>query len=203
MDDIGTSTSVRRVPLHGSQSEFQFEPKRTRMLRSGWCPHQTDYLAKMLDPEAFPHLARLHRLRFENHRQCLDQPCCIVYNTDMENYTTKHVTNDCTCSMVRVPYKKIIKMLRRGEVPLVSLYESGDGLGLQVSKRRSATQYIAISHVWADGLGNPRQNALPACQLKELQNHLIQTWHTKADLDGSDQMCPVSSIRKLCSYVAA
>ena len=31
------------------------------------------------------------------------------------------------------------------------------------------TAFIAISHVWADGLGNPRANALPSCQLSRLQ----------------------------------
>jgi hypothetical protein len=30
--------------------------------------------------------------------------------------------------------------------------------------------YVAISHVWADGLGNPFGNALPRCQLIGLQN---------------------------------
>ncbi|KIX05180.1 uncharacterized protein Z518_06052 [Rhinocladiella mackenziei CBS 650.93] len=29
--------------------------------------------------------------------------------------------------------------------------------------------YVCISHVWADGLGNPRENSIPACQLVRLQ----------------------------------
>ena len=29
---------------------------------------------------------------------------------------------------------------------------------------------VAISHVWADGLGNPHENKLPRCQLEKLQN---------------------------------
>ncbi|CAL1698432.1 unnamed protein product [Somion occarium] len=32
--------------------------------------------------------------------------------------------------------------------------------------------YVAISHVWVDGLGNPFENALPRCQLQRL-HHLV------------------------------
>lgn len=184
------------VPSHGSQTRSQFERQRMEMLENGWCSHQIDYLAKIHDPGTFSYFAQLHRLRFGDHQRCPDQICCVAYNAHMENYTTKHVIDSCTCGLVQVPYKKIIKILRRGEIPLVSLYDSDDGgLGLQVSKRRSSTQYIAISHVWADGLGNPRQNALPACQLKKLQNHLAQTWRTKTNFDGTDPINPNGSLR--------
>jgi hypothetical protein len=33
---------------------------------------------------------------------------------------------------------------------------------------------VAISHVWADGLGNAFENGLPACQLRMLQTYLAQ-----------------------------
>ncbi|KAF8346761.1 hypothetical protein F5887DRAFT_1073429 [Amanita rubescens] len=34
--------------------------------------------------------------------------------------------------------------------------------------------YIAFSHVWADGLGNPHTNALPRCQLRRLRDHATE-----------------------------
>ncbi|KAI1086090.1 hypothetical protein F5B19DRAFT_502130 [Rostrohypoxylon terebratum] len=37
------------------------------------------------------------------------------------------------------------------------------------------TGYIAISHVWADGLGNPTANSLPRCQLRLLYDRLCRT----------------------------
>ncbi|GJJ11103.1 hypothetical protein Clacol_005334 [Clathrus columnatus] len=33
----------------------------------------------------------------------------------------------------------------------------------------SSLPYISISHVWSDGMGNPKQNALPACLLESIQ----------------------------------
>lgn len=29
--------------------------------------------------------------------------------------------------------------------------------------------YIAISHIWSDGMGNPRENSLPECQIERIQ----------------------------------
>ena len=35
--------------------------------------------------------------------------------------------------------------------------------------------YIAISHVWSDGLGNPNENSLPLCQPEFLYDLLVDT----------------------------
>ena len=39
---------------------------------------------------------------------------------------------------------------------------------LSVEEAQSGSRYIAISHVWSGGLGNPKGNALPLCQLRKL-----------------------------------
>ena len=43
---------------------------------------------------------------------------------------------------------------------------------MRLLRRQSGIEYATISHVWADGLGNPTANALPACQVKRLRNVL-------------------------------
>ncbi|KAF7675969.1 hypothetical protein GT037_005474 [Alternaria burnsii] len=35
------------------------------------------------------------------------------------------------------------------------------------------SEYVAISHVWADGLGNAFENGLPMCQLRMLQTYFV------------------------------
>ncbi len=35
-------------------------------------------------------------------------------------------------------------------------------------------KYVALSHVWADGLGNPRRNALPNCQVVRICNTVAE-----------------------------
>lgn len=41
-------------------------------------------------------------------------------------------------------------------------------LEIRIEKANPSTRYTPISHVWPDGLGNPRSNALPRCQLEWL-----------------------------------
>lgn len=43
---------------------------------------------------------------------------------------------------------------------------------MAVVARDSSTQYIAISHVWADGLGNAQRNTLRECQVSYLYHRL-------------------------------
>lgn len=39
-------------------------------------------------------------------------------------------------------------------------------------QQSSVAPYVAVSHVWSDGLGNPRNNTLPECQLERLQKYV-------------------------------
>jgi hypothetical protein len=48
--------------------------------------------------------------------------------------------------------------------------ESTAELKIELIESTGDICYVAISHVWADGLGNPFGNALPKCQLLGLQN---------------------------------
>src|ERR1700712_3820798 len=101
MDNVGSTGSVTSV---GPSTMTRFEGQRLQMLDKNWCPHQIDYLAKIHSQETFSYFAQLHRLHNKNHNSCFDQPSCIAYNADMEKYTTKHVKEHCTCSMIQMPY---------------------------------------------------------------------------------------------------
>ena len=54
-------------------------------------------------------------------------------------------------------------MLEKEEVPVVVL----EGGQLAV-KGASEGPYVAISHVWADGLGSTTEEGLPRCQVERL-----------------------------------
>jgi hypothetical protein len=43
-----------------------------------------------------------------------------------------------------------------------------ESLKVEIVRKRIGKQYLAISHVWSDGLGNTEGNSLPNCQLKLL-----------------------------------
>lgn len=93
----------------------------------------------------------------------------MAFNVDMSAYTTRHRTPDCKCDYVDIDNKGLTSLLEEGDVPLATI-QLGDGSDketkLALRKRRPWTGYVAVSHIWADGLGNPGANALPKCQVE-------------------------------------
>lgn len=149
-----------------------------QMISNGWCPHQVHHLSKTYGSKTFSYLATLERSsqRLADHKRCSETSACIAYNTSTVTYKVRHATGDCTCSTIATPYDDLVRVIRRGGIPLVSI-ETVTGATssrkLRVYSRSTASKYIAISHVWADGLGNPGQNGLPLCQIKKLHARLV------------------------------
>lgn len=146
------------------------------MIENGWCKHQVDHLANVHDHLTMSYLATLEvsPSRLRNHTPCLSRNACIAYDTDNATYQTRHAQLGCTCSMVVVPYEDVIEVIQKGGIPLISIhYDQDTGLPkLRVHARKRTSNYVAISHVWADGLGNPNENALPLCQIELLKHRL-------------------------------
>ena len=156
------------------------EELKSMMLASGWCLHQINYLTQLyntIDLQKFASLDRTQRA--VDHQACAKATQCVAFNTDMKNYAVKHAAT-CSypgpgsgCYTVRVPYERLINVIKAGHVPLVSIRCSPEhGLSFRIHRRRFRAKYASISHVWADGLGNPVDNALPSCQVKLLQSLL-------------------------------
>lgn len=158
------------------QPAVSVEELKDIMIGRGWCSHQIEYLTKIYQLPVLYRLARLDRKaqRPEDHRCCLKEKACIAYNSPQtETYETKHAAScpRTNCTMIKVPYQDLVRIIRSGGVPLVSIHEHSDaGFVISVHRRKFRGDYITISHVWADGLGNPRENALPRCQIKLLQS---------------------------------
>jgi len=62
---------------------------------------------------------------------------------------------------------RIIEEIRQGHIPLLEYTEvEGEGPAkVEVVAYTPYQSYATISHVWADGYGNPQENKLWACQL--------------------------------------
>ncbi|EIW56617.1 uncharacterized protein TRAVEDRAFT_87268, partial [Trametes versicolor FP-101664 SS1] len=84
---------------------------------------------------------------------------------------------------IRPPIEEITKLLRDGIIPAV-VY---DGAFLRV---RPATEgsYVAISHVWADGMGSTTEDGLPACVVKRIAS-LVQGLHPETGAFWMDSLC--------------
>ena len=76
--------------------------------------------------------------------------------------------------------QEIAAILHDGDIPLISMDFSCRPSQLEVVRYKEISDYcndyIAISHVWSDGLGNPHENRLPRCQLDRIQHMVNQLW---------------------------
>lgn len=77
----------------------------------------------------------------------------------MSTYGTKHVNEACDCDFLEVPQKDVQDLVQEGCIPILHFRDGHIVVG-------SAEQYVAISHVWKDGLGNVGHNSLPRCQIE-------------------------------------
>ena len=106
---------------------------------------------------------------------CKDNTMCFFQHAH-EELCSRACSENCQgsrCRTIRVPYERLIHIIKSGSVPLICIKDSAThGLSLCVHQRRFRDKCVSISHIWADGLGNSLENALPACQVGMLQSIL-------------------------------
>lgn len=149
----------------------QLKLLKQRMEKDGWCPSEmtrlkqdshvmSEYCASILGPvqAAF------------DHAQC-DRESCIATQIDQSKYCTRHISDSCVCQMSKDVAPEVARILHDGAIPLIRLDISGNEMEVMTVELKPDRVYdfVAISHVWADGLGNPFQNSLPLCQLRRIQ----------------------------------
>ena len=113
------------------------------------------------------------------HEFC-DNLKCVAYQTNLKNYVAQHVTTQCRCKELCVDTSSLNAVLRTGALPLLRIREAEtlDELTVEITTSQPDSSYLALSHVWADGLGNIKVNALPRCQLLQLRR-LTQSLRAK------------------------
>ncbi|KAI4113052.1 MAG: hypothetical protein LQ345_005895 [Seirophora villosa] len=141
------------------------------MMRHGYCPSEIHRIR-----QTFLHLSTIQFLTWMNradatasHEHCNSRECLLRLN-NLRQYGAQHWLNDCHCPDLTVDIAKVIAILSRGGLPLLQMIqtEPSHELRLDVIEASPSSKYVAISHVWSDGLGNPHANALPQCQLQHL-----------------------------------
>ena len=174
-------------------------PLQARMLRDGWCPSTTHMLRTLLDTTGLFVASRLKMFDSatkQDHReyQCTELQC-FANQVDEETYETKHVPGCRGCGgHVEVDVQKVKEILKQGGIPLVSITHGeisprsgGSSSSIPVIQLEVVTEmpYVALSHVWAQGLGNARANSLPVCQLWKIKQMAGQLGRADLVLAGS------------------
>lgn len=147
---------------------------RQQMSSEGWCPFKMQHILSSHDYATTYYLSRLFNKSSQlDHGSCTESEC-VANNVDMSNYVTKHVHPACECSHLPFPEEEMRRIIKAGGIPLVRAKQVAEDKPpvLEVTQMNTATRYIAFSHVWSDGLGNPNANSLPECQVRRLQGYV-------------------------------
>ena len=147
-----------------------------KMIEAGWCPFDVSNLSTRFDSlqtQAFlSHLDQTCRGR--SHEHCSEQDCT-SYQIVKENYHTAHVESYCSCELLTIDIDEIHRILESEAIPIlqISKLDRAEPM-VQIVASSPDIPYVASSHVWSDGLGNPERNELPICQLKDLGHRLTK-----------------------------
>jgi len=172
-------------------SNFGMKAISGRMAAGGWCRSDIQRLgstllthglfyASMLKPPGHgsaPQILISKQLANDfmssnyKHQHCSDFSCC-AYQWDKMEYKTKHVSENCTCGQRKVCISNLVRNLDKGQIPVIRLQD-----GIKVLPAMPGVRYVAISHVWSDGLGNPNANALPHCRLEHIARCVKNLYH--------------------------
>ena len=172
--DVAWTDNLSRTLLPIGWSRTISEPFQKSVLleRSNLCPSQMQMLLRFDSPQTLAFVASCF---YENvvqshHASCGDNQCQ-AGGPGTSGQVTRHVSDSCGCGFLHVDEDLLADCLRRGCLPLLRLKKETlyKQMSIEVVASTDSTPYVALSHVWADGLGNPTATALPRCQLSRLK----------------------------------
>ncbi|KAI4233150.1 MAG: hypothetical protein L6R40_007151 [Gallowayella cf. fulva] len=148
------------------------------MKRHGYCPSEINLIRN-----SFITLSTIHFLAWMDrsdpattHERCEDSRCVLrdrnKGSDDKAPFKAKHRIDSCYCPGVTVDIAKVINILSHDGLPALRFIQDQpfEEIRLEVVEAfpYPASRFVAISHVWSDGLGNPESNSLPECQIRRI-----------------------------------
>lgn len=134
---------------------------------ANWCPHTVRNIQLHYDEDVQAYAFALGTVRAERDHSRCDALRCVA-NQLQANGEAKHRDEHCTCEQVQIDISAAAHILERGQIPVFTIVQTSpdaQSVELFVQPLEPEMPYLAISHVWADGLASPDANELPACQL--------------------------------------
>ncbi|EON67696.1 hypothetical protein W97_06839 [Coniosporium apollinis CBS 100218] len=146
------------------------------MLKMNWCPSDISRIMGKSSSNVIWYYANMQPPRAEmDHSQCKEVFCSRNQINSMGRYQLAHATEDCECHLVQAKLEDLREVLAQGGIPVLNFEEHNEIRKNAVSVHKgSKANFVAISHIWAEGLGDPDDNALHNCQVKRLFNLIGQ-----------------------------
>ena len=163
----------------------------------GWCPAQASFtLRKFYSLQAKIFFSKITK----PHQTGIHDSCSVENCRAPLIYKSLH-RHPGICKVVKTNQEEVIKALKDGKNALLdlTLNPTFDEISVAIVAAQPKSWYIALSHVWADGLGNAKENSLPQCQLRRIYDLL--TSFCKEEFIVGDQKRPYLWLDTLCCPV--
>ena len=157
---------TRSLPTHWEDC-YDSDEVSAKMIHNGWCP--TDVSKWKLAAgglQTLYYLSKMTQPKIKDHSNCVGT-VCIANQYNMLSQATNHRCSDHACGMLAVDIEAMKSTFDEGHMGLLEIsgHEDMSTVTVQVVSSKDNNRYVALSHVWADGLGNAAANALPRCQM--------------------------------------
>ena len=171
-ETLGANTNIDSTPPADLGLWLFEDARRARMLAAGWCPNDIAIsIQRFSSIQTLYFLSRMKKLDSQrDHKGCRNE-LCKWSQIRKEEYKTFHVEPMCHCQHFIMKPEDLKRCLSKKCLPLLKVTSIGNQLQevhVEVVEYSGMEQYVAISHVWAYGMGNPFANSLPGCQMKRL-----------------------------------
>ena len=146
-----------------------------RLEARGWCKSLFDYLINDtgLCTAEYATLMNTNNASPLDHRSC-SYNGCFARRVDPRNYLTRHTIDCRRCDFRKPNVNSITLTYESGSFPLIDLDKIEGSQTISTDCVRSFqncndTPFVAISHVWSDGLCSDADTGLPACQVSSIK----------------------------------
>lgn len=144
--------------------------------RNGWCPAlASSTLGKFYSLQAKIYLSKITQTYKRGvHDDCSFEGCSAL-RIDPSTYKSLH-RHSGICTDVKADQIEVVKVLKDGKNALLDLglNQTSGEISVTIVAAQPNSWYIALSHVWADGLGNTKENSLPQCQIRHIYDLLTR-----------------------------
>ncbi|KAJ0317807.1 hypothetical protein COL5a_010995 [Colletotrichum fioriniae] len=168
--------------------------KKLAMINAGWCPGDITKIGESFNTiAAFYYFSKFKAdsTVADSHKECPEYGCGLRIPAE-----PKHMSEGCDCpGMVSFDEENLIDIYQKGDVPCFSIGRLEDGsLGIALSscsideesQKDPNNHYVALSHVWSEGMGNPAANALPFCQLAYVQHWAMMAYQVVEEKEADE-----------------
>ncbi|KIW64008.1 hypothetical protein PV04_08968 [Phialophora macrospora] len=140
-----------------------------------WCPSELNLMGLTFDNSSFCFASQVVRHSANvAHFQCSTSKCH-AFELEVSTYRTAHTATCTGCSNIHVDSAELERALTEPgytTAPRISISTTAQDK-VEVHFINDGN-YVAISHVWSDGLGHPPGvNALPECQVRRLRQLVL------------------------------